>query len=72
MNTNIKRRLEHLEGRFGSDQQRVLVIQQPGESREGMDYRLERWKAGEEVEGVRAEPYQSGKVWAVYVRFTNR
>ena len=51
-------------------EQRITVIQQDSESREDMDARLERWKAGEDVPGVDSdEPYKGGELGVIYVMY---
>ena len=68
MKISTKKRLEQLEGLLGNDEQRVVVIQRVGESREDADANLERWKAGEEVDSVRCQdPYKGGDISVVYV-----
>jgi hypothetical protein len=68
MKVSTKRRLERLEGQLADDTQRVVVIQRVGESRDDADANLERWKAGEEVGGIRcSEPYRGGDISVVYV-----
>jgi hypothetical protein len=68
MKISMKRRLEEVEQQIGPEEQRIIVLQQDGESREDMEERLERWKAGEDVPGIRSqEPYKGGDLSVFYV-----
>lgn len=70
MNMQLKKRLDNLETRIAPTEQRIIVLQQKGESREDMNTRVERWKAGDEVPGILTEePYKGGKLSAFFVCF---
>jgi hypothetical protein len=70
MKISMKRRLENVEQRIKPQEQRIIVLQQDGESREDMDARVERWKAGEDVPGLRSEePYKGSELSVFYICF---
>ena len=59
-----------MEQQIKPQEQRIVVVQQDGESREDMDARLERWKAGEDVPGIRSEePYKGSELSVFYISF---
>ena len=70
MDRTLKKRLDTLEQRIRPRQQRIVVLQQDGETDEDMAARLERWKAGEDVPGIRSqEPYKGGELAVINVVF---
>ena len=70
MNISMIRRLESMEQRFRPREQRIVVVQRDGETDEDMAARLERWKAGEDVPGIRSqEPYKGGELAVINVVF---
>ncbi len=53
MNPDMRKRLENIELRLGSNEDKsgVVFIQFKNETREDMKSRIDRWYAGEKVEG---------------------
>ena len=67
MNPSIRRRLDAVEEDLGQGNWPVVFVPLQGETNEQRDARLERWKAGEEVEGI-TRPY-TGREKVIVVRF---
>ena len=66
----MRKRLERLEYRISPNVQRILVLTHDTDT-ETVQEKINRWKAGEEVEGIRADPYQGGEVEHMVVRFVS-
>ena len=74
MNLNLKKRLDSLEHRINPVRQRLVVTVHESQSESARNM-IERWKAGEEVEGIDAPPYQGGECqyfFKVYVATRKR
>ena len=70
MNKEMRRRLEKIEAKFcpNEDKSGVVFIPLKGESDSEYDERIERWYAGEEVEGQK-KVYVGGNQRVMKVRF---
>ncbi len=70
MNREMRRRLEKMEDKFCPDESKFAIVFVPlkGESDSEYDERVERWYAGEEVEGQK-KVYVGGNQRVMKVRF---
>ena len=67
MNPNWRKRLDKIAGSIMPHTPGVTFIQLADESEEEMDQRVERWKAGEKVEGI-DQIYTGGEssIWLIH------
>lgn len=68
MNLSMKKRLDSLEQRIGPGLERVLIYVHETPAEPSTDL-INRWKAGEKVEGVRGPAYQASGHEYIFIVF---
>lgn len=69
MDQKLKKRIERMEAQVGKHAQKVRVIVWPTDPLDCANEKLERWKAGEEVDGIDCGPYRGGKLDVIVIGF---
>ena len=71
MRSDLRQRLDSVEHKMGIGNQVIVVIQNLDESEQKAQEKLNRWRAGEAVEGVSASP-STGPELVIFVQGFSR
>ena len=67
MNQRLWERIATVETALWFQNRQVVIVRSDTESLESFDEKIERWKAGEAVEGIK-DAYEGGEVQLIWVR----
>jgi hypothetical protein len=64
--------LDAVQGKFAPENYLITVVQRPGESLDTVEARLQRWRDGEEDQGIRALPTNGEELVVILRNFSNQ